>query len=103
MLQNHVYYGDEAFAGDSSGLGLGQRLNFIFNFGGGYRDGGGCSRLIVMMVLVVALVVVVAVIVAAMVGTVLLFVVSVISYGCYSSVDGSDCDCVFVIVVIVRV
>ena len=35
-LQNHAYYGDEAFAGDSVGLGLGQRLNFIFkkgNFG----------------------------------------------------------------------
>ena len=29
-LQNHVYYGDEAFAGDSVGLGLGQRLNSIF-------------------------------------------------------------------------
>ena len=29
-LQNHVYYGDEAFAGDSVGLGLGQRLNFNF-------------------------------------------------------------------------
>ena len=28
-LQNHAYYGDEAFAGDSVGLGLGQRLNFI--------------------------------------------------------------------------
>ena len=26
-LQNHAYYGDEAFAGDSVGLGLGQRLN----------------------------------------------------------------------------
>ena len=23
-LQNHAYYGDEAFAGDSVGLGLGQ-------------------------------------------------------------------------------
>ena len=29
-LQNHAYYGDEAFAGDSVGLGLGQRVNFIF-------------------------------------------------------------------------
>ena len=29
MLQNHTYYSDEAFAGDSVGLGLGQRLNFI--------------------------------------------------------------------------
>ena len=29
-LQNHAYYGDEAFAGDSVGLGLGQRINFIF-------------------------------------------------------------------------
>ena len=29
-LQNHAYYDDEAFAGDSAGLGLGQRLNFIF-------------------------------------------------------------------------
>ena len=28
-LQNHAYYSDEAFAGDSVGLGLGQRLNFI--------------------------------------------------------------------------
>ena len=28
-LQNHACYGDEAFAGDSVGLGLGQRLNFI--------------------------------------------------------------------------
>ena len=28
-LPNHVYYGDEAFTGDSVGLGLGQRLNFI--------------------------------------------------------------------------
>ena len=28
-LQNHAYYGDETFAGDSVGLGLGQRLNFI--------------------------------------------------------------------------
>ena len=25
----HAYYCDEAFAGDSGGLGLGQRLNFI--------------------------------------------------------------------------
>ena len=32
-LQNHAYYGDEAFAGDSVGLGLGQRLNFIFKKG----------------------------------------------------------------------
>ena len=29
-LPNHAYYGDEAFAGESLGLGLGQRLNFIF-------------------------------------------------------------------------
>ena len=29
-LPNHAYYVDEAFAGDSLGLGLGQRLNFIF-------------------------------------------------------------------------
>ena len=29
-LPNHAYYGDEAFAGDSVGLGLGQRLDFIF-------------------------------------------------------------------------
>ena len=29
-LQNHVYYGDEAFAGDSVGLGLRQRQNSIF-------------------------------------------------------------------------
>ena len=28
-LPNHAYYGDKAFAGDSVGLGLGQRLNFI--------------------------------------------------------------------------
>ena len=28
-LPNHAHYGDEAFAGDSVGLGLGQRLNFI--------------------------------------------------------------------------
>ena len=28
-LPNHAYYGDEAFAGDSVGLELGQRLNFI--------------------------------------------------------------------------
>ena len=27
---NHAYYGDEAFAGDSLGLGLGKRLNFTF-------------------------------------------------------------------------
>ena len=35
-LQNYAYYGDEAFAGDSVGIGLGQRLDFIFrkgNFG----------------------------------------------------------------------
>ena len=29
-VRNHAYYGDEAFAGDSVGLGLGQRLNSIF-------------------------------------------------------------------------
>ena len=29
-LPNHAFYGDEAFAGDSVGLGLGQRLNLIF-------------------------------------------------------------------------
>ena len=29
-LPNHAHYGDESFAGDSVGLGLGQRLNFIF-------------------------------------------------------------------------
>ena len=29
-LPNHAYYGDKAFTGDSVGLGLGQRLNFIF-------------------------------------------------------------------------
>ena len=29
-LHNHAYYDDEAFAGDSVGLGLGQRLNSIF-------------------------------------------------------------------------
>ena len=29
-LPNHAYYSDEAFAGDSVGLGLDQRLNFIF-------------------------------------------------------------------------
>ena len=28
-LQNHAYYGNEAFADDSVGLGLGQRLNSI--------------------------------------------------------------------------
>ena len=28
-LPNHAYYGDEAFAGDLVGLGLGQRLNLI--------------------------------------------------------------------------
>ena len=32
-LPNHAYYGDEAFAGDSVGPGLGQRLNFIFKKG----------------------------------------------------------------------
>ena len=29
-LPNHARYGDEPFTGDSVGLGLGQRLNFIF-------------------------------------------------------------------------
>ena len=29
-LPNHAYYGDEAVAGDSVRLGLGQRLNLIF-------------------------------------------------------------------------
>ena len=29
-LQNHAHYCDEPFAGDSVGLGLGQRVNFIF-------------------------------------------------------------------------
>ena len=29
-LQNHAHYGDEAFAGDSVGLGLGHGLDFIF-------------------------------------------------------------------------
>ena len=29
-LPNHAHYGDESFAGDSVGLELGQRLNFIF-------------------------------------------------------------------------
>ena len=29
-LLNHAHYGDEPFTGDSVGLGLGQRLNFIF-------------------------------------------------------------------------
>ena len=29
-LPNHAHYGDEAFAGHSVGLGLGQRLNFTF-------------------------------------------------------------------------
>ena len=29
-LPHHAHYGDEAFAGDSVGLELGQRLNFIF-------------------------------------------------------------------------
>ena len=29
-LPNYAQYGDEAFAGDSEGLGLGQRLNSIF-------------------------------------------------------------------------
>ena len=28
-LPNYVYYGGEAFTGDSVGIGLGQRLNFI--------------------------------------------------------------------------
>ena len=28
-LPNHAHYSEEAFAGDSVGLGLGQRLNFI--------------------------------------------------------------------------
>ena len=28
-LPNHVYYGEGTFTGDSVGLGLGQRLNFI--------------------------------------------------------------------------
>ena len=38
-LPNHAYYGDEAFAGDSVGLRLGQRLNFIFKniFQGTFR------------------------------------------------------------------
>ena len=29
-LPNHAHYDDEPFAGDSVGLGLGQRLNFVF-------------------------------------------------------------------------
>ena len=29
-LQNYAYYGDEAFAGDSVRLGLGQQVNSIF-------------------------------------------------------------------------
>ena len=29
-LPNHEHYGDEPFAGDSVGLGLVQRLNFIY-------------------------------------------------------------------------
>ena len=29
-LPNHAHYGDESFAGDSVGLGLGHGLNFIF-------------------------------------------------------------------------
>ena len=29
-IPNHAYYSDFAFAGDSVGLGLGQRLNSIF-------------------------------------------------------------------------
>ena len=29
-LLDHAYYGDEAFTGDSVGLGLGQQLNSIF-------------------------------------------------------------------------
>ena len=28
-LPNHAYYDDEAFTGDSVGLGLGQRLNLF--------------------------------------------------------------------------
>ena len=32
-LPNHAYYGDEAFAGDLVGLGLGQLLNVIFEKG----------------------------------------------------------------------
>ena len=32
-LQKHANYGDEAFAGDSVGRELGQRLNFIFKKG----------------------------------------------------------------------
>ena len=32
-LSNHEYYGDEAFAIDSVGLGLGQRLYVIFKKG----------------------------------------------------------------------
>ena len=32
-LPNHAYYGDEAFAVDSAGLGLGQRLDFIVKKG----------------------------------------------------------------------
>ena len=28
-LPNYAYYDEEAFAGDSVGLGLGQRLNFV--------------------------------------------------------------------------
>ena len=32
-LPNHAYYGDEAFAGDSVGLMLGQQLNVIFKKG----------------------------------------------------------------------
>ena len=29
-LPNHAHYGDEPFTDDSVGVGLGQRLNFIF-------------------------------------------------------------------------
>ena len=32
-LPNHACYGDEAFASDSVGLGLGHRLNVIFKKG----------------------------------------------------------------------
>ena len=32
-IPNHAYYSDFAFAGDSVGLGLGQRLNSIFKKG----------------------------------------------------------------------
>ena len=33
MLPNNAHYGDEPFAGDSVGLGLGQLLDFIFKKG----------------------------------------------------------------------